>query len=193
MKHRLNQLQRVLLITLALPFLCIAQDGGRDPGEHGGHRAHAERTNGSKAGGKLFKGDWLETMQTENPEEYERLQKLREDDPDAFREEMRRRVRDRFSGMMRQRGGKLDATCQALRTKYHAADSADAKAAVKAELETAVFEAFDARLSGQKKMVAQLEAQLERLKNRIASREKNRGEICQRRLDELTQDPALGW
>ncbi|MDT8389035.1 MAG: hypothetical protein RRC34_00815 [Lentisphaeria bacterium] len=180
------------LLLTALMAGAQSDDGAARPTDK--NRGAAERFEHRRGGDAGFaRGDWLERLKSENPEEFERLQKMREEDPEAFREEMRARMKKRATGFVKQHGGKLDAEAKTLGEKYARAESEAEKAAIKAELETTVYQAFDSRLDAQKKVIAHLEKQLERLKQQVADREKNREAICRDRVDTLTGDPNLRW
>lgn len=156
----------------------------QSPGE--GENGHFHRSPG-------FKGGWLERLKTENPEEFERLQKLRDEDPEKFREEIRRMSKERFGGMIRQKGRQLEAKCRELSQKYRDAEGEADKAAAKEQLQVAVKEAFDARVAAQKEMVKNLEEQLAKLKKQIAEREENREKICEERVESLIKGPTQRW
>lgn len=147
---------------------------------------------GAKRGGSM-RGDWMERLREENPEEFEALSKMREEDPEAFRAAVRERMKKRVAGFMRHRGVEQDQEARELSQKYHAAGNDEEKSAIKVEIEKKVYEAFDARLEGQKRMINQLEEQLEKLKQQVEEREQNREAICRKRVGNLTEDPDLKW
>ncbi len=152
-----------------------------------------EPPGGPLAGGPNRGGEWFERLRRENPEEFERLQKLREENPEAFRELMRDKMRERLGGSLRSGGERFDSRSQELASSYRKAKTEEERAALRVQLEAAVLESFDARLEMQRQMVDNLEKRLAELREQVATRQANRGDICDQRVKELLEDPALRW
>lgn len=189
---KIPQLSLFLVSALLVSVLGMAQERPDTGGEkRRGGEFRGQRDKG--IGGGHMRGEWLEKMKAENPEEFEKLQKLREEDPEAFRQAVRAHVKDRFAGMIGPENAELEKTCRELASEFRLAESDEKKAEIKKQIEEAVRAAFDARLARQKTFVAQLERQLEQLKQQIANREENREVICDQRISELTESPALRW
>lgn len=191
-------MKKTTTIFAAMMVFCLlsATAGAQNPvrrggsWEAGGKPVRDIETPGHLAGAGT---GWMDEFKKENPEDFDRLQKLRTEDPEKFREELRRRMKERMERGMQHRASRHDAACEELRRAYREAETDEQKAEIKVKLEGAVQEAFDARLADQKEMVERLEKQLEKLKEQIATREANRAEICARRVGELTDDPELRW
>ena len=182
----------ICALTL-LPLLAIAQSEDTSPRPEGGKQAPPGMAHRRGGNAGFARGEWLKRLESENPEEFQRLQTLRENDPEAFRKEMRAQMEKRVVGFVKQHSGGLENETRELGKKYRTADTDKEKAAIKAELETKVHQAFDARLEGQKKLIAHLEEKLDELKKQVQTREKNREAICRKRVTELTENPNLRW
>ena len=133
-----------------------------------------------------------EDFKRRNPEEYERLTKLREEDPEAFRDTMRERMRERLGDRLEAQENPLEKKIDELLAKYRAAEGED-KETCKSEIAEAIEKAFDARLAAQEEMVAKMARRLAQLRGRLEERRKLRKDICEQRLEELTKDPRLSW
>ncbi|OPZ28997.1 MAG: hypothetical protein BWZ02_01114 [Lentisphaerae bacterium ADurb.BinA184] len=190
----------VLALALALLApLASAQDRpGTPPGDR--RPPSARRGDDGEPGRRPFADavrdrgqDWMERMRAENPEEFERLRQLREQNPEQFREEVRGRVRERLEGNFQARLSPPERECTELSRQFHEAATPEAKEQLKGRIEAAVDKAFDARLAQQKEMLANMEKQLRQLREEIEAREQNKAAVCTRRVDELTADPRLRW
>ena len=135
---------------------------------------------------------FIEKMKTENPEEFKRLQELRQNDREAFHKEMRARWQKK-SGDAHDEGRKADSkaatplpeelACQEAARKYRAARTPEEAAPLKVELTTAIERAFDAKTADQ-------EARMKKAAELLAKRQARKAEICARRLEELTKERA---
>lgn len=191
MKSREFAAALMIVSVLALPMTVNAQ--GRRQDDRRSRPRMGETAETGRRMPHMARIDWLERLKQEDPEEFERLQKLREEDPEQFRAMIRDRVKERLGGAIREALNRHDERCRELSLQYHMAESEDQKEALRKELAEAVHAAFDARLQDQEKFVEHLAKQLEHLKQRIETRRSKRQEICRRRLEELTEDPALRW
>jgi len=159
--------------------------GPKGDGENVGKRSFGERP---------FERErqLLARFREENPEKYEELMRLREEDHDAFRREvgklMSRRFRQGPEGVLPE-----EAKVHELAEKYHAAKSEEEKAAAKAELDESVGRVFDARVKEREMRLEKMEQQLQRLRALIEDRKEHRDDICRARVEELTADPNLRW
>ena len=152
-----------------------AERGGA-PGRDGRRAAAVER--------------FIQKMKVENPAEFKRLQELRQNDQEAFRKEMRERWQKK-NGENREEGHKADGknatllpeemACQEVARKYRAAQTPEAAAKLKAELTAAVERTFDARIADQ-------ETRLQKAAADLAKRKARKGEVCARRVEELTKE-----
>ena len=174
-----------------LPAALIAQEMER-PMMGRGPR-HTESDEHGPRGPMARLHAWIEELKENDPDEYERLMALREEDPQAFRQEIRKRLGERMKQHMRQHAGPEEQKCMELARRYHAADSAGEKAEIKEQLEDAVQAAFDARLEQQETMLEKMEERLDQLREHLATRKAHREKICDERVDELTANPAVRW
>lgn len=140
---------------------------------------------------------WLEKLRAENPEMVERLLRLREENPERFRDEVREIALRRNKG-----GGGDDAAvaanpdeakCKELSRQY--ADTKDPveKDRIRAELREAVLRSFDLRLQERAERLERMKQELERLQKQLAERKASRDPICEARVDELTRESGLRW
>lgn len=142
---------------------------------------------------------WLKGLKERNPEEFERLSKLRTEDPAAFQKELRERLQK-----MRDGGAKLhdeivrrypellkqDQETHKLIESYKAA-SPDDKKQIRAELKKKLGEFFELREKARQETIQHLESQLGQLKKDAERRKANRDAIIDRRLKELTENDPL--
>ena len=61
------------------------------------------------------------------------------------------------------------------------------------ELQTAVEEAFDARVKLRLQRLERMEEEIKRIRREIEARQSGRKEICERRVEELTRNPQYRW
>ena len=155
--------------------------GARWGGGEGGFRPEAKMK-------ELF-----EQLKEQDPERFERLTELRETDPDAFREEFRQIMQQRFKARRAGGGGPVEQKCVELSGIYRGTKDQGKRQQIKAELRAAVEEAFDARVKERLQRLERMEQEIQRIRQEIEARQGNREEICKRRVDELTQDPEYRW
>jgi hypothetical protein len=183
----------VLAVLVLLGPLSEAQEMRREGRERGRRPFLAAREDADGVKPPFLAGKWMERLKQDNPDEFRRMQELREEDPERFQQVVRERLRDRVGSTLKEMVGRYDDRARELSRKYHEATSEEQKAELRQQLEDAVGEAFDARLSGQKRLLKRLEEQLDNLRGRIETREAHKDEICRQRLQELTRDPDLRW
>ncbi len=194
---------RALRIGLSVAFLAGVVLAQRDPAG-GFRRGRGREMSPPRGGGMLGKrgefpeltAGFLEALRRENPEKYERLVKLREEDRQAFFKELREMLQARRGNKGAGRGRKPapeELRCRELSRQYHAARDPAEKERLKEELETAVEEAFEARLNGSKERLARIEQEMARFRENIQRLEANREKICETRVQELTRPPELKW
>ncbi len=139
--------------------------------------------------------EFLEELKSEQPEEFKRLQELRETDRKAFSTEIRKvmvakRGKQRGPGAKARRGERKHME---LSRRYHKATSAEEKERIKLEIREAVEESFEKTISQAKKRLVALEREIERARDRIERRQAQKAKICEDRVNDLTKDPALRW
>ncbi|NOY80973.1 MAG: hypothetical protein GXP31_08195 [Kiritimatiellaeota bacterium] len=136
---------------------------------------------------------WLEKLKKEKPEEFEELMKLREEEPAEFRKRISALAREHFQKRRLDNMPPEERHCIELSRKYAEADDPAAKQQVKAELQEAVQQAFDARIRQRLERLERMENELKRIRRQIEERKANRDKICQARVEELTRDPRYRW
>ena len=150
-----------------------------------------------------------------NPEEFERMQKLREEDPQAFRQALQRKLENarRDRGMdppsgdeFGHRGGpgggdpegnprmrEAEEQIMKLARAWREAATEEEKANLKGELQAALSKAFDQRESMRAERLAQMEKKLTELRAVMEQRREQRAAIIEKRLQELTTGDHLAW
>lgn len=145
---------------------------------------------------------WMERQQKKNPEEYERLQDLREQDPEAFRKELADKLKKakmeakksaKLEGLnkaqrqqLKEIENKILQDVQALREQDASSDEAIQK------LRSLLEEAFDLREAFQQAQLEELRERIEILESVRQQRHEKRDQIVDRRLQELLQNPTPG-
>lgn len=163
---------------------------------------------GRKAGRDGAGGEFMQRLQrlkADNPAEFERLKALRENDPEAFRKEVREKFREggvlgrgegpagRDGSDMRPRSIPEEEACIELSHKFNEAKDPADKEKLKTDLKAAIAVAFEKRLAAQRERIDKMEQSLKSIREQIVAREKNRDDVCKARLEELTKDPSLRW
>lgn len=122
----------------------------------------------------------LDKLRQENPAEYERLEKLKATDREAYFEEVRKLVPRQpwFPNKV----AKMDRACYELSRQYRQARTEAEKDAIRKEIEKAVEAATDA-------MIADLKSRLETMTKRLAEMETKRAEMIEKRIDMLLKMP----
>jgi len=162
---------------------------------------------------------WFEMLRQENPEEFHRLKELLEKDPEAFRQELHRRLQQKQRGAhappwgggsnaygkeqdkqrvhsrMRKNPKIKNAERKdaELAKKYLKAKDSQKKERLKKELRASLEKTFDLRTEARRNMLKPLEKKLEKLTAKLNEREAHREAIIERRMQELTQGDALSW
>ena len=135
----------------------------------------------------------FEKLKEQDPERFDQLTQLRETDPEAFRSEIRQVMQQRFKGRRTGTGAPAEQKCVELSGVYRRTKDEQKRQQIKAELRTAVEEAFDARVEERLKRLERMEQEIQRIRREIEARQGNRDEICTQRVGELTQDPQYRW
>ncbi len=172
----------IILALSALPSLAIANpDKPHHRGDEMGKRHHR--------GAEL-----IEKVRERYPEKYERLMKLRKDDPEAFRHAMRslhhqmmfgedakdpavRERKDRIRGLMDQFKEALEDYRDAGERKQQT---------IREELETLANEIFDAKQEFRRNRLKRVQAKVQELKAEIAQRDEQKDELIQEFIQEKT-------
>ncbi|MEM6459329.1 MAG: hypothetical protein AAF710_08070 [Planctomycetota bacterium] len=141
-----------------------------------------------------------EVIATLYPELAERLDKLRDEDPRAYRDALERRFpRVRFLVRLRERDPEMYALrveditlarrVESLGKAYRAAeaDGDDMKSlAIKDDLEDAAAAHFDVRQTIRRIEIDRLRARLEAMEQQLEEQDDDRDDLIERRVDELT-------
>lgn len=157
----------------------------------------------------------LQQWKERNPDEFKRMNQLREEDPDAFRRELNRKVNrareekglNRYAPEGRgPRGGppgehgRPDPKVTALEKEIHglsqawqAARSEEEKASIKSDLQAALGQAFDLKEQARRERLADMEKKIEQLRATLEQRQQQRNAIVEKRLLELTEGDRLAW
>ena len=165
---------------------------------------------------------FFEHIKKSNPEEFERLRQLREADPEAFREELSRRLvearrqGDEMGGVkpggMRDAAGRprmrdedgawqvespeldrLEIESRNLARSVRDAGTADARESALATLKATLEKSFDLRERLRAERLAKMEARLQKVRQLLDERQGKRDEIIERRARELTETEPLAW
>lgn len=171
---------------------------GTDTGQLGGPRGpHGGPGQRRGAGSPLERvQQFVEKMQQEDPENYERLMALREENPEQFRQELRKMLTDRMQkrpGRGPRRMTPEDQETVELAQLYQKAETDAEKDAIRGKLQVAVGKAYDARLTQQEEMLERMRERLQELEERVATRKESRDEMIENRVEQLTTDPTLRW
>ncbi|MBP5639453.1 MAG: hypothetical protein J6X55_08235 [Victivallales bacterium] len=150
------------------------QAGGPRPG--GMWKNDESRTHG--VGGRRMDGFklFMDKLKKEQPETYQRLEKLRVSDREAYFSELRKLMPAR--PMFPNKVGKLEHECQKLSSQYHEARTDGEREAIKKELIVAVENATDA-------MIADMKERLKMMSERLAELEQNRQGAIDKRVEML--------
>lgn len=191
------RLRTGLLALLTLPILASAQPDrkpvrqpDRAPPPHGRDRGPEDRP---QRGPRSHEGHpvierWMRHMAETQPEEHQRLQNLRESDPTAFRQELRRSMSEaRQAGTAtpaRRRNPFADQVAA-----IRAAESETERNAAVATLQASVESMVDRRMEVREQRIEAIRAQLEQLEADHNADKARRDELVQRQLERLLTDP----
>lgn len=148
----------------------------------------------------------LTFIETNLPENFENLQRLRQNEPEIFQHEIRglgHMVR-RYNELKRVapelaagflRAQQLDARCRKTAEALRQAADETQKAQLRKQLEDMVNEIFDLRLAERELEVKNLERELNKIRTMLETRREAKAQIVERRLRDLTMeaDEAMGW
>ena len=146
---------------------------------------------------------WLDHLKVKKPEEYMRLQKLRKEDPSEFnrvlhehlwREQTKMGMREFRHGKqppMNPEIRKLEEETDQMSRAYRETTDPEKQKQFRVELRMKVQALFDLRETERLEHIQQIEADLANLKTTLDQRRKNRDQIIERRLKELTDGDRL--
>ena len=132
----------------------------------------------------------LEFIGKNNAEMHNALSHARKENPDMFHQKMRE-----LSGMYRDpeirevfaKNMKVEMKVHKLADQLRQAQGAE-KESLKKDLESALLEQFDAKLLAQETQIKKMQAEIGRLKERIAKRRSLKDQIVKKRLSEMSGD-----
>lgn len=119
----------------------------------------------------------LEDLRENEPEEYQRLMKLREENREKYLQELRQRMPEREDG----RGRKItetDRQCWKLGEKFRQATSEQEKESIKAELSALLEQSMQLVIQDSKERLERIQAMLDHLNN-------NREKIIEQRFEQF--------
>lgn len=208
-------LMLISMVSLSAPAQPPAHEADAPPPPMGEPR-------GPGPGGHPPVHRFFEHIKKTNPEEFERLRQLRESDPEAFREELTRRLtearqrREEVGGV--KPGGRRDAEFRPhprgdadamqvdspeldrleLETRERArsvreAGTADEREKARAALKASLEKSFDLRERLRAERLAKMETRLKKIRQMLDERQGRRDEIIERRVRELTDSEPLAW
>jgi hypothetical protein len=147
----------------------------------------------------------MERLKEQDPERYEELMRLREENPGLMHERLKEfgkklgerrmgkaqdpELREKFKELMA-----LEKKAREFAGQYRKAETEEEKKRAGGDLKSVLVKAFDLKLVTQEKGVQQLEKRLKELKELLEKRKAAREEIIQNRFDELTgKKKHLEW
>jgi len=130
----------------------------------------------------------LDRMKTDDPAEYERIMKLRQTNPEGYRQALRglfeRKVRDFYRQQDAALVQEKEKQIHALVDQYRKAAEAD-RAELEKQLRATLSEAFDAMTQGQEQHLEQLRQELQELQKKLEERKQVRDQIIDLRMKNL--------
>lgn len=159
-----------------------------------GDKAHADKpssANTGKGGGSSYgdRGGLFGKFISElSQDDLEKLKKLSKDNPEAFREEIRKRMeskRTEFDGQ--------NSNATELAEKIRKTQSDTEKAKLKAELRNSVKDEFEKKMEINRKRLEQAEKQLGEFRLKLDERTQKADEIIDGRVNDLLKDPGMKW
>ncbi len=121
--------------------------------------------------------EMLENLQKNEPEEYQRLMKLRNDNREEYFKELWKKMPERENDN-RKKIAEIDRQCWELGKKYQKAATEQEKAAIKAELAPLLDQSMDLVTQDTKERLERVRKVLDNLNN-------NRDKIIQQRLEQF--------
>lgn len=123
-----------------------------------------------------------------SPEEIERLKNLHKENPEAFKEEMRKRFQEGKCSM-----GGDSKEVQELIQKYQQTEDIDEKDNCRNQIRECLRKQFRERMEINRKRLEETENRIKELRRKLEDRQKRAEEIIEEHLRDLTKDPDLRW
>jgi len=179
------------LLLIILPVILTAATA-QPPREGGAPRERPGRQEQSRPDRERHHSvieRWLNHLEKQEPEEHRRLTEMREEDPAAFREELRRHFSEAREHAAPRRGGRaappgLTEKIQALRQ----ADTPDTRARALEALRTALAGHIDQRLALREQRIQSIREELEQLETRHRADKARRDAWIEETLERLLED-----
>ncbi len=134
---------------------------------------------------------WVDELRVTDPEEYGRLMRLREENPERFHGEIRQLMRERLQERRKKDDSpRNEEDAEELARQYRAATEPAEKAELKKQLETTLEATFARRQEQHRQMVRRLEQHLAKLREQLELRERQKDAIIKKRVEELTSGKA---
>lgn len=141
-----------------------------------------------------------EWLRANNPKEFERLQALHKENPDAFRKEMRRALQEyakkehpeQYKQFAKMR--KSEERLQKLAKQYRAAQDPAEKTKIEQDMRTELEQQFAEKQKMRQQELEALEKRLNEFRASLLSREQNKEAMIDMRIKALTEGPdAVNW
>ncbi len=137
----------------------------------------------------------IEQLREKNPEEVERLAKLKDKDPEAFKSELRKLFKKNRNADNRSRfeNPRSDEKVQELIAQYQDAENEEERETLKTKLKNQLETLFEERMKQHEQMLEAMSRRLEHMRKRLDKRREHKGAIIQHELEQLTVPPELRW
>jgi hypothetical protein len=172
----MNPVPRLFLILLCAVTCLCAQSSADTP----------NRPDPARRGRPQAVENYFHQLKKENPEEMRRLRELRRDDPDAFRAEMRSRMKGRRKGEHERREPKNVLFEEHVQRVRQASTPEEREEAV-SRLEDAVTARMDAVFAHREEAIQRMRKKLSDLEERHRRQEENREAVVQRQVQKLLE------
>jgi hypothetical protein len=137
---------------------------------------------------KNARGKMSMLMSRLSDEEKKELEELRQNDKEAFRDEIRELVK-KYKRQFAQEQKEIKTLAKKIRKAKNGAE----KNELIAKLRSNLRKRFNSRMAMNRKNYEQSAKRLKDLKKKLDAREKNADEIIDRKFKDLTEDPDLKW
>lgn len=191
----------VFIITINLLIYissAVAQDAQSEENTEekffGDEETKGERSHGSGHGQHQKMGQNMrfpklrEMLGNMSPEEIERLKNLHKENPEAFKEEIRKKFQERKCSM-----GGTSKEVQELIQKYQQAENLDEKENCRNQIRECLRKQFKEKMEINRKRLEETENRIKELREKLEERQKRAEEIIEEHLRDLTKDPDLRW
>lgn len=161
---------------------------GQGPGQRQGQGA----INEDNSSGPLARFPRIRQLIDSMPEEQrQKLKQLHQEDPEKFREEMRKQI---MNWKNKYDDKKSNSTSiRQLRQSYLRTTDTKEKEEIRKKLKKELENEFDLRMEENRKKLEQLEKKVEDLRDQFDKRKSHRDEIVEEQLKKITQNPNMNW